>query len=170
PQDPAAFGADSLLVKTSKHYLSIRYTLLPYLYTLFYKAHVNGDTVVRPVMHEFYSDSATWTVDRQFLWGAHLLITPVLDAGVDTVKAYIPDAVWYNYETEEKITQRKQQVDMYLPADKLGLHIRGGAVLPIQRPAVTTTHSRRSPMGLIIALDDNNEASGELFWDDGESR
>ncbi|XP_036440892.1 maltase-glucoamylase, intestinal isoform X2 [Colossoma macropomum] len=170
PQDPAAFGADSLLVKTSKHYLSIRYTLLPYLYTLFYKAHVNGDTVVRPVMHEFYSDSATWTVDRQFLWGAHLLITPVLDAGVDTVRAYIPDAVWYNYETEEKITERKEEVNMYLPADKMGLHIRGGAILPIQRPAVTTTLSRRSPMGLIIALDDNNEASGELFWDDGESR
>lgn len=25
-------------------------------------------------------------------------------------------------------------------------------------------------MGLIIALDDNNKASGELFWDDGDSR
>jgi len=24
-------------------------------------------------------------------------------------------------------------------------------------------------MGLIIALDDNEEAVGELFWDDGES-
>lgn len=30
-------------------------------------------------------------------------------------------------------------------------------------------HSRKNPMGLIIALDDNNEAVGELFWDDGES-
>ncbi|KAK3570325.1 hypothetical protein QTP86_017161 [Hemibagrus guttatus] len=281
PQDPAAFGADSVLVKSSKHYLSIRYTLLPYLYTLFYRAYISGDTVVRPVMHEFYSDSATWTVDRQFLWGAHLLITPVLDPGMDTVYAYIPDAVWYNYETialvlapkemnrekdlchelerwtqvlraltgqnkcslscstnswsegqkackmtgrpailgtletcqgqilsrsptpqrlakadsmgsngassmpsrttersqdgrhglqEEKIKERKQHFDMYLPLDKMGLHIRGGAILPIQRPAVTTVYSRRSPMGLIIALDDNNQASGELFWDDGDSR
>ncbi|KTG36909.1 hypothetical protein cypCar_00036486, partial [Cyprinus carpio] len=51
-QDPASYGADSLLVKTSKHYLNIRYTLLPYLYTLFYKAHVNGETVLRPMMHE----------------------------------------------------------------------------------------------------------------------
>lgn len=25
-------------------------------------------------------------------------------------------------------------------------------------------------MGLIIALDDNNQATGELFWDDGDSR
>uniref|UniRef100_A0A8C6LVZ5 alpha-glucosidase n=1 Tax=Nothobranchius furzeri TaxID=105023 RepID=A0A8C6LVZ5_NOTFU len=115
-KDPAAFGADSVLVKTSKHYLRIRYTLLPYLYTLFYKAHTTGETVVRPVLHEFYSDRATWDVDLQFLWGKHLLITPVLD------------------------------------------------------PVFTTTHSRSNPMGLVIALDDNNQAAGELFWDDGDSR
>uniref|UniRef100_A0A8C9TEK1 Maltase n=1 Tax=Scleropages formosus TaxID=113540 RepID=A0A8C9TEK1_SCLFO len=170
PQDPAWFGEDSLLVNTSKHYLNIRYTLLPYLYTLFYKAHAYGDTVVRPVMHEFYSDSATWAVDRQFLWGPYLLITPVLDPGVETVAAYIPDSPWYDYETEEKMTTRRQYINMYLPADKLGLHIRGGAILPTQRPAVTTVYSRKNPMGLIIALDDNEQAAGELFWDDGESR
>ncbi|XP_034556178.1 maltase-glucoamylase, intestinal [Notolabrus celidotus] len=170
PQDPAAYGANSTLVETSKHYLMIRYTLLPYLYTLFYKAHTTGETVVRPVMHEFYSDSATWTVDRQFLWGKHFLITPVLDQGVDTVRAYIPDAVWYDYESMQRVTSRKKWVDMNLPADKLGLHIRGGAILPTQTPDVTTTYSRRNPMGLIVALDDKDQAAGELFWDDGDSR
>ncbi|XP_040043098.2 sucrase-isomaltase, intestinal [Gasterosteus aculeatus] len=170
PQDPAAYGADSTLVKSSIHYLRIRYTLLPYLYTLFYKAHTTGETVVRPVMHEFYSDSATWTVDQQFLWGKYLLITPVLHPGVDTVQAYIPDAVWYDYDTMEQVAVRKTVVDMHLPADKLGLHIRGGAILPTQRPDVTTTYSRRHPMGLIVALDDNSQAAGELFWDDGDSR
>ncbi|XP_042747732.1 maltase-glucoamylase, intestinal-like [Lagopus leucura] len=79
PQDPAYFGADSILVTSSIHYLNIRYTLLPYLYTLFYKAHTQGDTVARPLMHEFYSDEATWDVDKQFLWGPALLITPVMD-------------------------------------------------------------------------------------------
>ncbi|KAJ8280469.1 hypothetical protein GJAV_G00054930 [Gymnothorax javanicus] len=169
-QDPASFGADSLLVNTSRHYLNIRYTLLPYLYTLFYKAHVRGDTVVRAMMHEFYNDEATWTVDRQFLWGPNLLITPVLDPNQDRVSAYIPDAVWYDYETEERLQVRKQHYSMYLPADKLGLHIRGGAILPTQSPAVTTAYSRQNPMGLIIALDDSNRATGELFWDDGDSR
>ncbi|XP_054477744.1 sucrase-isomaltase, intestinal [Anoplopoma fimbria] len=170
PQDPAVFGANSTLVSSSKHYLRIRYTLLPYLYTLFYKAHTTGETVVRPVMHEFYSDSATWTVDHQFLWGKHLLITPVLEQGSVMVRAYIPDAVWYDYETMEQLAHRRNYIDMHLPADKLGLHIRGGAILPTQEPEVTTTYSRRNPMGLIITLDDNNQAAGELFWDDGDSR
>uniref|UniRef100_A0A8D2KQH1 alpha-glucosidase n=1 Tax=Varanus komodoensis TaxID=61221 RepID=A0A8D2KQH1_VARKO len=168
--DPAYFGQDSLLVNSTKHYLTIRYSLLPYLYTLFYKAHVWGETVVRPVLHEFYSDEATWAIDRQFLWGPGLLITPVLDPGVNTVTAYMPDAVWYDYETGIAAPCRKRECQMYLPADKIGLHLRGGYIFPTQQPANTTVYSRLKPMGLIIALDDNETATGDLFWDDGESR
>ncbi|XP_040513111.1 maltase-glucoamylase, intestinal isoform X2 [Gallus gallus] len=169
PQDPAYFGADSILVSSSIHYLNIRYTLLPYLYTLFYKAHTQGDTVARPLVHEFYSDEATWDIDQQFLWGPALLITPVMDPGVEVIQAYIPDAVWYDYETGARISFRRQSAELYLPADKMGLHLRGGYVVPTQRPNTTTVSSRRNALGLIVALDDSGAAAGELFWDDGES-
>ncbi|XP_008070613.1 sucrase-isomaltase, intestinal [Carlito syrichta] len=169
-QDPAFFGQNSLLVKSSRHYLNIRYTLLPFLYTLFYKAHMFGETVVRPVLHEFYQDTNSWIEDLEFLWGPALLITPVLRPGADTVSAYVPDATWYDYETGAKRTWRKERVNMYLPADKIGLHLRGGYIIPIQQPDVTTTASRKNPLGLIIALDENNTAKGDFFWDDGETK
>ncbi|XP_052587358.1 sucrase-isomaltase, intestinal [Peromyscus californicus insignis] len=169
-QDPAFFGQDSLLVKTSRHYLTIRYTLLPFLYTLFYKAHVYGETVARPFLHEFYEDPNSWIEDTQFLWGPALLITPVLRQGAESVSAYIPDATWYDYETGEKKPWRKQRIDMYLPADKIGLHLRGGYIIPIQEPSVTTTASRTNPLGLIVALDENHVAKGDFFWDDGETK
>ncbi|KAM4771410.1 sucrase-isomaltase, intestinal [Rhinophrynus dorsalis] len=169
-QDPASFGADSLLVKTSKHYLNIRYTLLPYLYTLFYKAHTKGETVVRPLLHEFYSQTETWGIDNQFLWGPGLLITPILNPNSFTADVYIPDAVWYDYETGGRAPWRKAHISMYLPEDKLGLHLRGGYIFPTQKPARTTFYSRKNPLGLIIALDDAQSAKGEFFWDDGESR
>uniref|UniRef100_A0A673G4B9 alpha-glucosidase n=1 Tax=Sinocyclocheilus rhinocerous TaxID=307959 RepID=A0A673G4B9_9TELE len=156
-QDPAAYGIDSLVVTTSRHYLNIRYTLLPYLYTLFYKAHVNGETVVRPVMHEFYSDIETWAVHKQFMWGAHLLITPVLDPGVELVEAYIPDAIWYNFETVR-------------PSSLASVNNVSGKNLYICVMKFVCSLSRLHPMGLIVALDDNKAASGELFWDDGDSR
>ncbi|KAF4021015.1 hypothetical protein G4228_012809 [Cervus hanglu yarkandensis] len=150
-QDPAFFGQDSLLVKSSKHYLNIRYALLPFLYTLFYKAHMFGETVARPFLHEFYEDTNSWIEDTQFLWGPSLLITPVLKQGV-------------------KRPWRKQRIDMQLPADKIGLHLRGGYIIPFQQPAVTTTASRKNPLGLIVALNDDNTAKGDFFWDDGESK
>ncbi|KAM7133396.1 sucrase-isomaltase, intestinal [Molossus nigricans] len=168
-QDPAFFGQNSLLVNSSRHYLNIRYTLLPYLYTLFYKAHKFGETVARPFLHEFYEDTNSWIEDTQFLWGPSLLITPVLKQGAETVSAYIPNATWYDYETGAKRPWKKQRVDMYLPRDKIGLHLRGGYIIPTQQPAVTTTASRKNPLGLIVALDEDNTAKGDFFWDDGET-
>ncbi|XP_008581187.1 PREDICTED: LOW QUALITY PROTEIN: maltase-glucoamylase, intestinal-like [Galeopterus variegatus] len=169
-QDPAAFGADSLLLNSSIHHLNIRYTLLPYLYTLFYHAHTRGETVARPLVHEFYQDSATWEVHEQFLWGPGLLITPVLYEGVDQVKAYVPDAIWYDYETGVAIQWRKQWVDMLLPGDRIGIHLREGYIFPTQQPNTTTETSRKNSLGLIIALDYKREAKGALYWDDGVSK
>ncbi|KAF3827276.1 hypothetical protein GH733_002762, partial [Mirounga leonina] len=150
-QDPAFFGQNSLLVNSSRHYLNIRYTLLPFLYTLFYKAHMFGETVARPVLHEFYADMNTWSEDTQFLWGPALLITPVLKEGA-------------------KRPWKKQRVNMYLPGDKIGLHLRGGYIIPIQQPDVTTTASRKNPLGLIVALNEDSTAKGDFFWDDGETK
>ncbi|GBM96247.1 Maltase-glucoamylase, intestinal, partial [Araneus ventricosus] len=50
-QDPVALGAD--VAAASKRAVERRYALNPYLYTLFYHAHVDGSTVVRPLFHEY---------------------------------------------------------------------------------------------------------------------
>lgn len=50
-QDPVAMG--DLVVRSSKNALGIRYYLLPYLYTLFFRAHKFGETVVRPLFFEY---------------------------------------------------------------------------------------------------------------------
>ena len=38
-------------------------------------------TVARPLWHEFPSDPDTWDLDTQFLWGAALMVSPVLEVG-----------------------------------------------------------------------------------------
>lgn len=76
-QDPAAFGPE--FAATSRKVLLTRYRLLPYLYSLFHRSHALGGTVARPLMFEFATDVNTYAVDRQFLWGEALLITPVLE-------------------------------------------------------------------------------------------
>ena len=90
--------------------LVCRYWLLPHLYTLFYLHSTQGSTVARsvlycavlhctvlyctvlyctvlyctvarPLWHEFPSDPDTWDLDTQFLWGAALMVSPVLEVG-----------------------------------------------------------------------------------------
>ena len=79
-QDPAVWAQNGHpeVTEAAKWALEIRYKLLPYLYTLFYRAHVFGDTVVRPLFHEFPNDNNTWGIDQQFMWGRSILFSPFL--------------------------------------------------------------------------------------------
>lgn len=164
-QDPVAWN--TTFQEISRNVLSIRYTLLPYFYTLMYEAHAHGSTVIRPVLHEFVNDRNTWDVYEQFLWGPALLISPVMKPNERIVTAYLPDARWYDYYTEEDIGFRGQLQNLSAPLDHINLHIRGGYILPWQRPANTTAYSRKNAMGLTVALDDALFAEGRLYWDDG---
>ena len=51
----------------------------------------------------------------------------------------------------------------------INLHLKGGIIIPTQEPNVTTMDSRINPLGLIVSLDENSEATGELYWDEGDS-
>ncbi|XP_028938370.1 sucrase-isomaltase, intestinal-like [Ornithorhynchus anatinus] len=168
-QDPAVFGAE--FAEISRSALMTRYTLLPYLYTLFYHSHVSGNTVVRGLMHEFISDPQTHAIDRAFLWGPAFMITPVLEEGARAVDVYFPEATWFNYYTGDQVPDSwlKKSVRVPAPLETIPLFIRGGYILPTQAPARTTVLSRLNPFGLIIALNKQGEASGSLFWDDGDS-
>ncbi|XP_071889148.1 sucrase-isomaltase, intestinal [Anas platyrhynchos] len=83
-QDPAFFGEE--FAKISRATLRIRYSLLPYLYTLFYESHVHGNTVVRSLMHEFTSDQQSRGIDTAFLWGPAFMVAPVLEEASTAIK------------------------------------------------------------------------------------
>ncbi|KAK3600456.1 hypothetical protein CHS0354_037863 [Potamilus streckersoni] len=165
-QDPAAFGP--AVAKSSRQILEIRYLLLPYLYSLFYRTHTQGGTIIRSMLHEFPKDQRTWDIDTQFLWGPCLLIAPVLEQGKITKDVYFPEGRWFDYYSGNEITG-KRMMTVNAPRDFLPIYIRGGYILPTQDAAINTVHSRKNPLGLIIAPNTVGNASGEFYWDDGDN-
>jgi len=166
-QDPGVWGP--ALAESTRKALLVRYTLIPYLYTLFFRHATTGSTVARGLWHEFSTDENALSVDRQFLWGSGLLVTPVLEEGQTTVTGYFPDAKWYDYYTGSLVPVRGDFLELPAPMDFINLHVRGGIVYPTQEPEVTTELARKNPFGLIVALDDAEEATGSLYIDDGDS-
>jgi len=166
PQDPAVWES---VASASRTALNIRYSLLPYLYTLFFHNHQTGSTVIRPLRHEYPTDLRAKTVDSQFLWGAAFLISPVLQEDQTQLSAYLPSDIWYDYYTGNSEPSTGDVV-WETPLDKINLHVRGGHILPTQDPALNTMLSRMNNFGLIVALGADDQATGDLFWDDGESQ
>ena len=53
PQEPYVFGQKAQAAMQSA--VMLRYSLLPFLYTLFHHAHTSADTVARPLFLEYVS-------------------------------------------------------------------------------------------------------------------
>lgn len=158
----------------SRKAMAIRYSLLPYMYTLFHLAHTTGSTVMRALSWEFPNDPSLAAVDNQFLLGPALLVTPVLGQGMKEVQGVFPGVaqgeVWYDWYTQEAVTaQPGENVTISAPLSHIPVFVRGGYVLPRQEALYTTTESRNSSWSLLTALDNNGAASGILYVDDGES-
>jgi maltase-glucoamylase len=122
--------------------LRIRYTLLPYYYTLFYKAHTNGSTVIRPLFHEYPTDKSTLDVYLQFLVGPYIMIAPVTDDGARQVEVYIPMSNWYDYYTGSLIPVQGQNTILEAPLDIIPILLREGSIIPTQVYANNTKYSR----------------------------
>nr|AQS60670.1 lysosomal alpha-glucosidase [Sogatella furcifera] len=166
-QDPVSLGPD--VVNSFKKAYTVRYTLLPYLYTLFWNANNRGHPVARPLFFEFPNDKATFPINRQFMWGSAIHIVPVLEEGMTYVKGYFPKCRWFNYYNFEELVNHGPEISISAPMDTIPVFLRGGHIVPTQEPNVTIALSRKNNFGLLVAPDEKGSSGGTLFWDDGES-
>jgi len=79
-------------------------------------------------------------------------VSPVLHEGAVKVKAYFPTASWYSLWDFSHIAG-PSTVTLDVPLTDIPVHVKGGSIIPLQRPAETTAAVRRSAVKLVVALD-----------------
>uniref|UniRef100_A0A8R1XWR3 P-type domain-containing protein n=1 Tax=Onchocerca volvulus TaxID=6282 RepID=A0A8R1XWR3_ONCVO len=162
-QDPTRWPD---VAKATREANLFRYYYLPYLYSLLFDVALHGGTVVRPVFFEFTSDPETHDLGEQFMWGSAMMIIP----GVTSVSGYLPSTTWYSLRDFDYGTLAKPGRNEFRASkdELIPVFVKGGVVIPRQRPNMTTTASRNNPFELLITVG-SGKSSGMLYWDDGES-
>lgn len=154
----------------SRKYLNLRYSLLPFYYTLIHTSHVKGWPLWRPV---FFYDNSTEALDinDQFFVGKELIVSPVLMESTEEMNIRLPAGEWYELESFNYIKSSLKPIRVLYstPIDFMNIHIRAGSVLTMQEPKLTMFETRQTNFTLLVALDSDGYASGELYWDDGVS-
>lgn len=163
-KEPWNYGEDAL--RNFKKYDSLRYSLLPYLYSQAYIQYKTGMPLMRALVLHYQDDENVYTITDQYLLGENMMVCPVTTKGAQTRTIYLPEGNWVNYWTGETFSGRRY-INVVAPLDTLPIFIRSGSIIPMQ-PVVNYVGEKPAD---VITLDiyPHAYAQTELYEDDGKS-
>ncbi|KAJ7183712.1 glycosyl hydrolases family 31-domain-containing protein [Mycena filopes] len=170
-QEP--FVWDSV-ANASRTAIAVRYALLPYWYSLFANASLKGTPPVRALFWEFPNEPELFAVDRQFMIGRDILVTPVLTPNVSSVDGIFPGRRktvwrdWYTHDVVEAVAGAN--TTLAAPLGHINVHVRDGAALLLHAaPAYTVEETRQGAFALLVTQAADGYAFGTTYLDDGIS-
>lgn len=153
-----------------------------YLYTAFHVANTEGTPIMRPMWMEFPTDTNTFSMGSQFMFGSDMLVAPKLGEpisfssvmnGIYNTTVYLPPASdWYFYNTKGFIAGSADNQYVVIGDDEFGTFIRAGAILSILNYEIgrlSILHAINDPLRIEVYPDSTSTASGQLYLDDYES-
>ena len=120
---------------------------------------------------KYPKDRLTFNIEYQFFYGDSILVSPVTEENAMSVSIYLPKDIFYDFKTLAPVRGTGTFVTLTnVTLTQIPLHIKGGSVLPLRvKSAMTTTALRKNDFEIIVAPNASGEASGQLYFDDGES-
>ncbi|HEY0654849.1 MAG TPA: glycoside hydrolase family 31 protein [Chryseosolibacter sp.] len=164
--EPWSYGEE--VEQISRNYIKFRYKLLPYLYSLFYEASVNGMPIQRSLAIDHPHDARVYDghYQHQYLFGPFILVAPV-ESNKDFAKVLLPEGdLWYSvYHGHKHVAN--QELIVECPLHRLPVYIKGGAIIPMQP---VKSHTGESNDVLILHVYSGLTRSSFTFYeDDGSS-
>jgi alpha-glucosidase/alpha-D-xyloside xylohydrolase len=149
-----------------KKFLELRYSLLPYNYTLCREAHDSGLPPMRALWLHYPSDAESVKLGDEYLWGRDILVAPVVKKGATERSLYLPPGDWYDWWTGEKLTG-KRNITRKVDLETMPIYARAGAIIPIDPVRQYTAQQLSEPTTLKVY----RSADGQfvLYDDDGKS-
>ncbi|KAH7318236.1 glycosyl hydrolases family 31-domain-containing protein [Stachybotrys elegans] len=168
---PQEFYQWPLVTSAAKYAISVRYRLLDYFYTAMYKQSIDGTPAINPMWYLYPHDKQAPGVGLQYFFGDCVLVSPVADADSKDVSIYLPEDVFYEFETQKRVQGNAEWQRLTgVPFDRIPLHVRGGCIVPLRtESANTTTELRKKNFELFVAPGVDGTAQGSLYLDDGIS-
>lgn len=152
-----------------KNIISIRYSMLPYIYSEYMKAALADKMMFRPLSFDYPDDNFAATVEDQLMFGDGLMLAPVYTQNAVGRYVYLPEDMLYIKFTTP--TQRRYALlpkgNHYIDVavNEVPLFMRKNKLLPLCRPTDRTDNIDESRFEIIAYVDKPCEYV--LYSDDG---
>lgn len=126
-QEPWAF--DDTITNVVRKFIEIRYQLLPYLYTAFWRYVDEGIPILKSLVLYDQNDPQTHYRNDEFIFGEKILVCPVNGPNQKGRRMYVPNGNWYNFWTDELVCGG-QELWVDADLDSMPIFVKEGAIIP----------------------------------------
>ena len=149
-----------------KKYLELRYQLMPYLYSAVKESCGTGMPIIRAMWLHYPQDAAATARGDQYLYGRDILVAPIVEKAATSRAVYLPEGVWYDFWTKEKLAG-KREIVRKVDLATIPLYVRAGAILPMG--PVKQFTGEKSGVPLSLWIHPGADGTCVLYDDDGIS-
>jgi len=162
--EPWSYGEDMEVI--SRDYITLRYKLMPYIYSAFYNATRTGLPVARTLAIDYTYQPAVYdnNYQNQYLFGPSLLIIPAVSTASLT-KAWLPDGEWYDFYSD-KTYNGNQELNIDCPLQRLPVFVKAGSIIPMQSAIQSTSEKPFDTLTIHLYAGKNVNAF-DYYEDDG---
>ena len=150
-REPWQYGeTDSMFYKALLSADKLRYSLMPYIYSLAGMVWLKDYTMLRMLAFDFSEDEIATNIKDEFMFGPAFLVCPVTEPmyyEVDSVAinghdkkrtVYLPKGTgWYDYYTN-KFYEGGQYITVDADIERIPLFVRAGSIIPTSEPGFNT--------------------------------
>lgn len=165
PREPWRIGDEnSIYYKALKKAIEIRYSLMPYIYTLAYRVWANDEQMMKPLAFAYSSDKKCWDIKDQYMLGPSLMVCPILTSD-NSREVYFPEGqCWYDYFTGEKF-EGGQKALVKKAIDEIPVYVPENSLIPTCKPGLNTESLSEE---IIVKRFGDGECSFDLYTDSGD--
>ena len=156
--------------------IRLRYSLMPYLYSIALRVVLEDYTMMRGLMFDFPHDKKALEIDDQFMFGDALLVCPVtkpmqydksgaVEGAMERV-CYLPKGCkWHDYYSGTTY-EGGQSVDVPSKLSEIPLFVKAGSILLTQQP---TMFAQEDAKALELRIFAGADGTCVYYQDDGIS-
>ncbi|MBO5461060.1 MAG: alpha-xylosidase [Ruminococcus sp.] len=166
-KEPWKYNLEIEKIMTS--FLQLRHRLIPYLYTMNYKTHLEGLPLVQP-MYYHHEEDAAYEVPNEFYFGTEMIVCPITKP-VDRrtmladFDAWLPEGTYIDFFTGQ-VYKGDRKITLYRDMDTIPVLVKAGGIIPMAKD-YKMCH-QENPENLEVLVCNGADGSFDLYEDMGE--
>jgi alpha-D-xyloside xylohydrolase len=147
------------------YYNKLRYSLMPYYYSLAGSTYHKNYTIMRGLVMDFGYDKNVLNINDQFMTGPSLLVCPVSEYKARERQVYLPEGKgWYDLYNGNFLAGGKF-ISAPAPLGTVPVYVKAGSILPVGQDMQYTNQFPDSVITLYVYA--GADASFDLYSDEG---